>query len=113
MPAITRSINSRRSSPSGKKNISKTVKSGSKVSDLFVTFRLYSFWLPSQNRPACRAGFVDAADAGHVRSCFYNFGLFIAFLRDREHGLNEKVDLVPALGFGGFDHDCAWDYQRK
>src|SRR6266404_5272172 len=78
-----------------------------------VRLSLLARRVPSQNRLARRADFIEAAYARGMRRGLHQIRIGCGFFRNRAHGVDEKVALFLGFGFGGLDHKRARNDQRK
>src|SRR5437667_2052642 len=63
--------------------------------------------LPAEDGPARGGHFVHLARPGRVRRGLHKLRIGIYFFGDRDHGLDEMIELLLALRLGRLDHKSA------
>src|SRR6266478_6549900 len=69
--------------------------------------------LPSQDGPARGGHLVHLAGPRGVRRGLYQLGVGLGFPGDRNHRVDEKIQLLQALRLGWLDHERAMDDERE
>src|SRR5882762_1480041 len=69
--------------------------------------------LPAQDGPARGGHFVHLAGPGRVRSGLHKLRIGFRFFGDRDHGVDEMIELLLALRFGRLDHESAVHDERE
>ena len=68
---------------------------------------------PAQDGFAGGGGFIEARDARRVRRLEHEFGVFLDFLGDRAHGVDEQIQVRLAGALRGLDHHGARNDERE